>query len=1047
MGEVVRKSCFPIGRSRTRGAYAFSFRLFSLLSIVIGAGALPIFSQTYTPQYAPAQQPTSYLKNSAAFRQEIARMEIKVVRDGQSLSITQIPRVQKDDVIKMRLLDEAVGGIKPDQSMWDWTFLVTYVNPNRNTDKQKSVSEEIQFRKRGWYKEYSFVVPYDSQPVFFLYPKPKYRDKILKVIDSKHEEVRKLGEKTIEIAGAYAQISSFLNELQIALYQTQYSRYNTNLYGGAYNSYGYYNPYNPNGNQNQDRPFNYNAFLEQTIERMAKSFNINMPQCWQGSGTTYNSYGGSIYGSYGSYGNNNQNNFGYAVSADLINRAQCVARNVRIEDFDFSISQMLKQGGILLATQLRDKYPQLAYWINIAAAALDFIVKAFRKSPLRIVPTIVSSNDNSSNGIYPQNNLQNNYSQGYSPGGANSAYSPNAAMQQPVKISLFAESQPGEQSFVTAYPIIVHKWQQEPDPEVISLYPPALAEPCLHAGMNILKNTNLTEDFSADTFTKNFKLVMSSSNGFRKEFPLKKNLGLGGWELNLTREDLNSFPKINMTLESFITGTRGFNEIKSPNFNLPISLGGTYELKPESQKAFSVGGKRTITLRNTIGNCLCLQAVVYKPSFGGQFIFEANSREASNQLQFSADGKEVSFEVDATYFQPGQGVLELKTFGGESANLNLKLYSAPPEITDVKMARGDRQAIIAGERLEQIRHVKINGKRATVIGGNAGSQPVNNLNNPSVNQNQGQSSAVQNPALIQNQAFLSAANALSANERLVVFDDASTKLSDGSVSLELELEENRSFRVSKAFPAALSRPAIVSGENGEIEGVSVSDALNKTKLAKNSFDLNKSTIFPIETTQISLSVENALTDYDFKAENISIETGIEKSRMSGDRVEISKASFEVLDWKNMRINLLINEQGLKMLGGRRLQFRIRDKERGDSDWYTIRQTFVRVSDVHSVKCAPEMNGMCEMKGEGVDYIARVSVDGGGTWYPGETATLQAQTVAEGIKSAMIPHYADKKLLVIKLRDFPQMEGLFCDGLHIYQSGKRKSSREKPGGSC
>lgn len=201
-------------------------------------------TQSYQPQYfAPAPQPnTNYMRNSQAFRQEIMRMEINVARGDQTLPITQVPRVQKDDVIKVKLSDETVGGIRPDQSMYDWTFVVAFINPNRNMrgknksenvdqkpktetlpDSQKavsanassptlssiavpavmppkefkklasakfnfaasdskdsteiageeSVSREINFRKSGWYKEYSFRVPYDSQPVFFLYPKPK----------------------------------------------------------------------------------------------------------------------------------------------------------------------------------------------------------------------------------------------------------------------------------------------------------------------------------------------------------------------------------------------------------------------------------------------------------------------------------------------------------------------------------------------------------------------------------------------------------------------------------------------------------------------------------------------------------------------------------------------------------------------------------------------------------------------------------------------------------------------------------------------------------
>lgn len=1065
-----------------------SFLTFASLFIWGALLFLPIMisAQTYQAQFAPGQTSSNYLKNSQAFRQEVMRMEINVTRGDQTLPITQVPRVQKDDVIKMRLLDEAVGGIKPDQSMWDWTFLVAFVNPNRrNLDKgeegakQGSVSEEINFRKSGWYKEYSFTVPYDSQPVFFLYPKPKYRQKILSVINKKFSEVQKLGEKTIEIAGAYAQIDSFLNELQYVMYQTQYSRYANNSiygsssYGSYYNPYGYYNPYNPGGSTQQpDIPFNYNAFIEQTIERLARSFNIQMPQCWQnggsgysgynnyGTGSIYNPYGSyGTYNSYGSYGTGTQNSFGYQVSADLINRAQCLAKNIRIEDFDFSVSQLLKQGGIMLATQLRDKYPQLAYWINLAAVAVDFIVKVFQKSPLRIVPTIIQSSDglggtgsggygNMSSGGYG-NSYQSSYQNTYSP---NSSSPSQQQQQQPVKISLYAESQPGDANgFVTAYPIVVQKWQANPDPNVISIPPPVSLEPCLHQGVNILKSASITDEPTVDNFSRDFKLVMSSENGFRKEFPLKKNQGLGGWELNLTQEDINSFPKINMVMESEIVGTRGFNEIKSPKFSLAVSFGGnnnnsnninngsngsngnnnsTWQLKSESQKAFSVGGRRRVTLINTLGSCRCLQSVTYKPSFGGQFVFVTNAKQ--NGLEFSADGREVSFELDASQFQPGQGQLEMRTFGGEMSTLNIKLYPLPPNITDVKISKGDRMAILTGERLEQLQSVKINGKRAIVVGNNnqQGASVYANSSYPNQNQypnqnginSQNQSQAVNqtsNPVqnLIQNLNLN-----LSPNQRAVVFEDQRQRQTAGTVSLELGLEEDRSFGYPQTFTAGASRPMIAANDQNEIEGVFIKSANGSTDKTGNvQIDPNKYPIVTIDAAALSIVVQNKLTDYEFKGENLSIETRIERSQPGA--VQPPQVGYDVLDGNTLRLNFTFNEQSQKFIGGRRLQFRIRDRERGDSDWYTIRQTFVRLPEIKSVKCTTEMNGMCQMTGDGIDYIQQVSVDGGQSWYPQDQSGLIAQPTADGQKTAMIPLLVNKKLLQIKLRDFPNTSGL------------------------
>jgi hypothetical protein len=70
-----------------------------------------------------------------------------------------------------------------------------------------------------------------------------------------------------------------------------------------------------------------------------------------------------------------------------------------------------------------------------------------------------------------------------------------------------------------------------------------------------------------------------------------------------------------------------------------------------------------------------------------------------------------------------------------------------------------------------------------------------------------------------------------------------------------------------------------------------------------------------------------------------------------------------------------------------------------------------------------MNNQCEIKGEGIDYIQQVSVDGGTSWFPQEATGLIVKPTANGQKTAMIPLLANKKMLQIKLRDFPKTEGL------------------------
>ena len=109
------------------GFYSFLF----LLMLI----AVSVHAQTYQTNFAQTNQ--NYMQNSQVFRQEIARFVITVEREGfEPLPITQVPRVQQGDVLKVRLLDEAVNGIKLDQTLWDWTFLVMYINPLRRMTKE-----------------------------------------------------------------------------------------------------------------------------------------------------------------------------------------------------------------------------------------------------------------------------------------------------------------------------------------------------------------------------------------------------------------------------------------------------------------------------------------------------------------------------------------------------------------------------------------------------------------------------------------------------------------------------------------------------------------------------------------------------------------------------------------------------------------------------------------------------------------------------------------------------------------------------------------------
>lgn len=285
---------------------------------------------------------------------------------------------------------------------------------------------------------------------------------------------------------------------------------------------------------------------------------------------------------------------------------------------------------------------------------------------------------------------------------------------------------------------------------------------------------------------------------------------------------------------------------------------------------------------------------------------------------------------------------------------------------------------------------------------------------------------------------------LSQNQRVAIFEDQNARQTVADVSLELLLEDDRVFAYPQTFTAGAARPTIAADDQNEIEGVFINDlkkennVAGKVDLPENSIpDLSKYSIIPTDASQLSIVVQNKLTDYEFRGENLQLETRIEKSQPG--ITEATKVAFDVLDENNLRLNFTFNEQSQKFIGGRRLQFRIRDRERGDSDWYTIKQTFVRLPNIKSIKCTLEMKGMCQMTGSGIDYIQQVSTDGGTNWYPQEpSGALIAQPTTEGEKTATIPLLINNKSLQIKLRDFPQTPGLTITNF-VYKNSVRSAA--------
>ena len=479
-----------------------------------------------------------------------------------------------------------------------------------------------------------------------------------------------------------------------------------------------------------------------------------------------------------------------------------------------------------------------------------------------------------------------------------------------------------------------------------------------------------------------------------------------------------------------------------------------------------------------MGSSRCLSRVVYKPSFGGQFVYEASNPSNPNKIEYSRDGKEVWFEIDTGNFQAGQGTLEIKAFGEEAAQTNpgmnqpqygqnqygqnqngqqpgnslpLKLYPAAPVIEEIKARRGDKEIVLTGTGLEQIQYLTVNGKRATIVGnqttssvspvnggvtnspyqpnpsqpgslqnnpyqsnpsqsGSPQSNPYQPTSQPGLNQNSPYNPAPQtnpypnqssnpsqpqtlpNPYQVQPNSYSSGSVSdpakrvsrpvynLSYNQKLAVFDDPNARITSGNLTIEIGMEDNRIVQYQQRFTVGVARPMINADERNEIDGTFLDEplvvvendqvlvrperkeAINRRKNGKNGDEqpsllagLQSYPVVLAEQAAMTLAVRNILTDYGFKRENISIETKIENATVNLN--ELPVVEFEVLDTNNLRVNFSFNPTVIKALSGRRLQFRIKDREKENLIAYD-QTNFVRVPGIEAVKCTNEMNNHC-----------------------------------------------------------------------------------------
>jgi hypothetical protein len=177
------------------------------------------------------------------------------------------------------------------------------------------------------------------------------------------------------------------------------------------------------------------------------------------------------------------------------------------------------------------------------------------------------------------------------------------------------------------------------------------------------------------------------------DLPVKADPSQGGLVLE---HPAPSLPDGELT--GVLRGKWGFDDWEGPRFHLRTALPGRWSVAPADQSALVVGREDTLHIEGE--NSLCVDRIEEKPATGSPLKLTWKSPRAE-LLEVAVPLKDAA---------PGPVNLEIYQFGLEKPDeLPLKAYAEAASLDRLTLSAGDAEALLKGNRLDEVAKVSLNG--------------------------------------------------------------------------------------------------------------------------------------------------------------------------------------------------------------------------------------------------------------------------------------------------------------------------------------------------
>jgi hypothetical protein len=188
------------------------------------------------------------------------------------------------------------------------------------------------------------------------------------------------------------------------------------------------------------------------------------------------------------------------------------------------------------------------------------------------------------------------------------------------------------------------------------------------------------------------KLRIQSKSG-PVELPLKADAGEGGLVLVKPAPPLYS-----EELMGVVVGKWGFDDWTGPRFHLVSSEGGRWTIASSDELALVVGRVDTLHIQGE--NTLCVEKIDAEPAGSAKPLdvkWKATKQDA------------LEFGVPLQDAEPGPVAINIHQYGLEKPDkLTLTAYSEAASLERLRLSAGDQEAILTGNRLDEVAKVSLN---------------------------------------------------------------------------------------------------------------------------------------------------------------------------------------------------------------------------------------------------------------------------------------------------------------------------------------------------